>query len=151
MSQTVKVHVTYEETKRIISQQKGGEVQALRHLFLQVFSDVLSDRVAPANVTFQRYDDTFADYVELENDEKIKDDVKILALISKPDKQVSKQNENENRYLNKINRYENKVQSPVNCDRLVTEVKQGGIFLRKKINLRTLDNTFISTQMTEII
>ena len=164
MSQTVKVHVTYEETKRVISQQKGGEVQALRHLFLQVFSDVLSDRVAPANVTFQRYDDNFADYVELENDEKIKDDVKILALISKPDKQISlskhdkqvtKQNEEvskmKNRYLNRINRYENKVQSPVNCDRLVTEVKHGGIFLRKKINLKTLNNTFICTQMTEII
>ena len=82
MAQTVKVHVTYEETKRIISQQKGGEVQALRHLFLQVFSDVLSDRVAPANVTFQRYDNSFSDYVELNSGEKIRDDVKIRALIS---------------------------------------------------------------------
>jgi len=88
MPQTVKVHVTYDETKRIITHQKGGDVQGLRHLFLQVFSDVLSDRIAPANVTFQRYDDKFADYVELNNDEKLKDDLKIRALTWKPDKQV---------------------------------------------------------------
>ena len=50
---------------------------------------MLSDRVAPANVTFQRYDDSFSDYVELYNGEKIRDDVKIRALISKPDKQIS--------------------------------------------------------------
>lgn len=91
MPQTVKVHVTYDETKRIITHQKGGDVQGLRHLFLQVFSDVLSDRIAPANVTFQRYDDKFADYVELNNDEKLKDDLKIRALTWKPDKQVIKQ------------------------------------------------------------
>lgn len=91
MSRMVKVHVTYDKTKRIISHQKGSEVQALRRVFLQVFSDVLSDQVAPANVIFQRYDDSFSDYVELNNDEKLDDDdTKLLALVSKQDKQVWK-------------------------------------------------------------
>ena len=90
MSQMVKVHVTYDKTKRIISHQKGSEVQALHHVFLKVFSDVLSDQVAPANVTFQRYDDSFSDYVELNNDEKFDDDIKLLALVSNQDKQVWK-------------------------------------------------------------
>ena len=88
MSKMVKVHVTYDKTKRVISHQKGSEVQGLRHVFLQVFSDVLSDQVAPANVTFQRYDHTFSDYVEVNNDEKLDDDIKLLALVSKQGKQV---------------------------------------------------------------
>ena len=87
----VKVHVTYDKTKRIISHQKGSEVQALRYGFLKVFSDVLSDQVTPANVIFQRYDDSFSDYVELNTDEKLDDDhIKLLALVSKQDKQVWK-------------------------------------------------------------
>lgn len=38
-----------------------------------------------------RYDDSFSDYVELNNDEKLDDDdTKLLALVSKQDKQVWK-------------------------------------------------------------
>ena len=88
MPKTVKVHVTFNEFKRILSHQKGGEIKELRHLFLQVFSDVLLDQVAPAAVTLQRYDPSFEDYVELNNDEKLEDDTKIRALVSKQDKQV---------------------------------------------------------------
>ncbi|KAJ7373603.1 hypothetical protein OS493_011208 [Desmophyllum pertusum] len=83
MPKMIKIHVTYGETKRVISHQKGGEVQGLRHTFLQVFSDVLSSEIAPAHVTFQRYDDKFEDYVELQNNERLEDDIKIRALISK--------------------------------------------------------------------
>ncbi len=84
----VKVHVTYDETKRFVSYQKGGDVQGLRHVFLQVFSDVLSSDIAPAHVKFQRYDDEFNDYVELQNDERVEDRINIRALISKPVKEV---------------------------------------------------------------
>lgn len=38
-SKMLKVHVTHDENKRIISFQKGGEVKEFRHLFLQVFSN----------------------------------------------------------------------------------------------------------------
>ena len=88
MPKIIKIHVTYDETKRVISHQKGGEVQGLRQIFLQVFSDVLSSEIAPAHVTFQRYDDKFEDYVELQNDERLEDDIKIRALLSKQVKQV---------------------------------------------------------------
>ena len=84
----VKVHVTYDETKRIVSHEKGGDIQGLRHVFLQVFSDVLSSDIAPAHVKFQRYDDKFEDYVELQNEEKVDVDLKVRALILKPVKQV---------------------------------------------------------------
>lgn len=87
-SKMLKVHVTHDENKRIISFQKGGEVKEFRHLFLQVFSDVLLDQVAPANVKLQRYDDSFEEYVDLGNEERLEEDVKLLALVSKQDRQV---------------------------------------------------------------
>ena len=87
-SKMLKVHVTHEENKRIISFQKGGEVKEFRHLFLQVFSDVILDQVAPANVKLQRYDDSFEEYVDLGNEERLEEDLKLLALVSKQDRQV---------------------------------------------------------------
>ena len=87
-SKMLKVHVTHEENKRIISFQKGGEVKEFRHLFLQVFSDVLLDQVAPAKVKLQRYDDSFEEYVDLGNEERLEEDLKLLALVSKQDRQV---------------------------------------------------------------
>ena len=87
-SKMLKVHVTHEENKRIISFQKGGEVKEFRHLFLQVFSDVLLDQVAPANVKLQRYDDSFEEYVDLGNEERLEEDLELLALVSKQDRQV---------------------------------------------------------------
>lgn len=88
MATTVRVHVTYCQTKHILSLVKGSEIRELRYLFLRVFSDVLADEVSPSDVTFQRYDDGFEDYVNLGNDEKINDDLKIRALVTKKDKQV---------------------------------------------------------------
>ena len=87
-SKMLKVHVTHEENKRIISFQKGGEVKEFRHLFLQVFSDVLLDQVAPANVKLQRYDDSFEEYVDLSNEERLEEDLKLLALVSNQERQV---------------------------------------------------------------
>ena len=87
-SKMLKVHVTHEENKRIISFQKGGEVKEFRHLFLQVFSDVLLDQVAPSNVKLQRYDDSFEEYVDLGNEERLEEDLKLLALVSEQDRQV---------------------------------------------------------------
>ena len=88
MPKMVKIHVTYGETRRVVSYQKGGEVQGLRHIFLQAFADVLSSEVAPVHVTFQGYDAEFEDYVELQNDEKLENDVKVRALVSTRFKQV---------------------------------------------------------------
>ena len=76
-----KVHVTYGDSKRIISCDKGEQVQELRHHFLRVFSDVLSDDVAPANVKFQRYDPTFEDYEDLENDAELDKNAKLKAIV----------------------------------------------------------------------
>ncbi|KAL9955834.1 hypothetical protein ACROYT_G037219 [Oculina patagonica] len=87
MPKMVKIHVTYDETKRVVSHQKGGDVQGLRYVFLQVFSDVLSSDIAPAHVKFQRYDDKFEDYVELQNDETFEEDIKIRAFVFKQAKQ----------------------------------------------------------------
>lgn len=93
MSRTVRIHMTYGETKRVSSCSKGSEVKDLRSVFLQVFSDVVSDHASPADVTFQRYDDSFKDFVELNNDEKLVGDAKLRVLISKLEKQVSPKTE----------------------------------------------------------
>ena len=81
MPKMVTVHVTHDETKRILSLQKGENIQGLRHIFLQLYSDVLSSDIAPAHVKFQRYDEKFEDYVEIPNDEKVDDDMKVRALV----------------------------------------------------------------------
>ena len=88
MPKTVKVHVTFDETKRVLSHQKGADVEGLRPVFLQVFSDVLSSDIAPAQVKFQLYDDHFDDYVELSNAKRLDEDIKIRALVTKQAKQV---------------------------------------------------------------
>ena len=77
-----KMHVTYGDSKRFITYSKGEEIKELRHHFLRVFSDVLSDDVAPANVKFQRYDDAFQDYEDLAHDVQLEDNVKLKAIVS---------------------------------------------------------------------
>lgn len=59
------------DSKRIITYNMDEAVQELSHHFVRVFSDVLSDDVALANVKFQRYDPTFEDYEDLENDAEL--------------------------------------------------------------------------------
>lgn len=57
---------------------------------MQAFSDVLLDKVAPANVKFQRYADNFEEYVDVNNNERLdEDEIKLLALVSKREKQVN--------------------------------------------------------------
>ena len=80
--------MTFDETKRVLTHRRGAEVQELRPVFLQVFSDVLSSDIAPAQIKFQLYDDQFKDYVELLNEETLVEDIKVLALVSKQAKQV---------------------------------------------------------------
>ena len=77
-----KVHVTYDDSKRIITYSKGEEVQKLRHHFLRAFSDVLSDDVAPANVKFHRFDDSFQDYEDIAHDVQLEDNVKLKAIVT---------------------------------------------------------------------
>ena len=82
LKESRKAHVTYGDSKRIITYSKGEEVQELRHHFLRVFSDVLSDGVAPANIKFQRYDSTFDDYEDLENDAELDENAKLKATVT---------------------------------------------------------------------
>ena len=85
-----KVHVTFGYSKRIMSYEKGVEVQALRSLFLSEFSDVLADNISPANVKFQVFDKTFEDYVDLGNDQQLEENAQIKAITVVPkEKQVS--------------------------------------------------------------
>ena len=84
----IRIHVTYDEIKRIISFQKGGEVYKLRPHFLQTFSDVLSDDIAPEHVTFQEYLGDFQDFVELRLEATLDNDIKIRAVTLKSLKQV---------------------------------------------------------------
>lgn len=75
-----KVHVTFGDSKRIMSYEKGTKVQELRSLFLSVFSDVLEDDISPANVKFQVLDKTFGDYVDLGNDQHLEENAQIKAI-----------------------------------------------------------------------
>ena len=84
----IRIHVTHGEIKRIISFQKGGEVYKLRPHFLQTFSDVLSDDIAPEHVTFQEYLGDFQDFVELRLEATLDNDIKIRAVTLKSLKQV---------------------------------------------------------------
>ena len=74
--------MTYGDSKRIITYNQGEVVEELRHHFLRVFSDELSDDVAPANVKFQLYDPTFQDYVDLENDATLYNKAKLKAIVT---------------------------------------------------------------------
>lgn len=43
---------------------------------------MLLDKVAPANVKFQRYADNFEEYVDVNNNERLdEDEIKLLALV----------------------------------------------------------------------
>ena len=77
-----RVHVTFGDSKRVISLPKGEIVKDLRYHFLRSFSDILSEHVAVANVKFQRFDDTFQDYIDLENDDKLENNGRVKAFIA---------------------------------------------------------------------
>ena len=77
----VNIHVTYDDTKRIVSYQKGGDVQGLISEILQRFSDILPANVISEQVKLQRYDKTFEDLTECENEFKFDDDHKVTVLI----------------------------------------------------------------------
>ena len=82
MRESKKLHVTFGDFKRIVNFQDGDSVLDLRHYFLREFSDILSDDIAPANVRFQRYDDTFEDYTDLAKDAKLREQLKLRVLIT---------------------------------------------------------------------
>lgn len=74
--------MTFDDSKRIISYEEDEKVDGLRHLFLRVFSDVLSDDVAPAHVQFQKYDDTFKEYIDLGNGQKLEENARLKVVIA---------------------------------------------------------------------
>ena len=73
--------MTYNDTKRIISYPKGGDVQELKNQFLQRFSDVLPAKVTSEQIKLLRYDERFKDHAELENEFYFDDDHKVTVLI----------------------------------------------------------------------
>lgn len=77
-----KVHITFGDSKRIITYKRGEEVQELGQHFLRVFSDVLSDDVTLAHVKFQRYDHAFQDYEDIAQDTKLQENAKVTAKIT---------------------------------------------------------------------
>ena len=82
--------MTFGDSKRIMSYDKGVGVQELRSLFLSVFSDVLADDISPANVKFQVLDEVFKDYVDLGNDQLLEENARIKAVtVATMEKQVS--------------------------------------------------------------
>ena len=89
LKKTRRVHVTFGDYKRVINFPKDEEILDLRYHFHRGFSDVLSEDITPANVKFQRYDDAFQDYIDLENDAKLQENAKVKAIIpSKHGKKV---------------------------------------------------------------
>ena len=72
--------MTYNDTKRIISYQKGGNVQGLTSKIFQRFSDVLPANVASEPFKILRYNERFKDYAELENEFKFDDDHKVTVI-----------------------------------------------------------------------
>ena len=82
-------HITFRDSKRIISYEKGDDLQDSRHHFLRAFSDAVSNDVAPGHVKFQQYDETFEDYVDLESGAKLEENARLKAIvISKQGKKV---------------------------------------------------------------
>ena len=84
----IRIHVTYDEIKRIIYFPKGGEVYKLRPHFILAFSDVLSGDIAPEHVTFQEFHEDFKDFVDLRSDATLDNDIKIRAISLKTPKKV---------------------------------------------------------------
>lgn len=74
--------MTFDDSKRIISCEEDEKVDGLRHLFLRLFSDVLSDDVAPAHVKFQKYDGTFEEYIDLGNGQKVEENARLKVVIA---------------------------------------------------------------------
>ncbi|XP_068674870.1 uncharacterized protein [Montipora foliosa] len=77
-----KVHVTFCENKRTLSFSEDDKVSSLRYDFLRLFSDVLTEDIAVANVTFQKYESAFQEFVDVENDVKLDDNSKIKVVIT---------------------------------------------------------------------
>ncbi|XP_068762044.1 uncharacterized protein [Montipora capricornis] len=83
LRKSFKVHVTFGDSKRILTLNKGEGVPELRYNFLREFSEELSDEVPPTNIKFQRYNDTFNDHEDLKPDAKLTENAKLLANCTK--------------------------------------------------------------------
>ena len=83
LRKSFKVHVTFGDSKRILTLNKGEGVPELRYNFLREFSEELSDDVPPTNIKFQRYNETFNDYEDLKLDAKLTENVKLHAHFTK--------------------------------------------------------------------
>ena len=81
MADQIDIHVTYKDSKRIISCPKGKVDEDFAIRFLEAFADVLPREVEPSDVKFRLYVEKFDDYVDLQSDELLKDGIKLGARI----------------------------------------------------------------------
>ena len=81
MADQIDIHVTYKDSKHIISFPKGEVVEDFAIRFLEAFADVLPREVEPSDVKFRVYVEKFDDYVDLQSDELLKDGMKLRARI----------------------------------------------------------------------
>ncbi|XP_068761052.1 uncharacterized protein [Montipora capricornis] len=79
------VLVTFGQSKRILSFNSGFKLRDLRYDFLRSFSDMLSEHFTVANLQFQQYDDIFQEYVDIDNDVILDDNVKLKVYIKNHD------------------------------------------------------------------
>ena len=87
---SVKAHVTFGDSKRIIILSKGDGLAELRQGFLRTFLDELSDDASQVKVKFQRHNDEFEDYEDLTPDVILKGNTKIKAFIATSKNEESK-------------------------------------------------------------
>ena len=81
MADQIDVHVTYKDSKHIISFPKGEVVEDFAIRFLEAFADVLPREVEPDDVNFQLHVEKFDDYVDLQSNELLKDGSKLRVRI----------------------------------------------------------------------
>ena len=81
MADQIDIHVTYQDSKRIISFPKGEVVEDFAIRFLEAFADVLPREVEPSDVKFQLHVEKFDDYVDLQSNELLKDGSKLRVRI----------------------------------------------------------------------
>ncbi|CAH3159483.1 unnamed protein product [Pocillopora meandrina] len=81
MADQVDIHVTYKDSKHIISCPKGEVVEDFTIRFLEAFADMLPREVEPSDVKFQLHVEKFDDYVDLQSNELLKDGSKLRVRI----------------------------------------------------------------------
>ena len=79
---SVQAHVTFGDSKRIITLQHGDGLAELHKGFRQTFLDELSQDASQVKIKFQRRQELFDDYEDITPDVKLKMNTKIKAFFA---------------------------------------------------------------------